>query len=288
MSKKPTRTGEFSDEAFTPGWVEFHCEHELVMEWYVKNQKEAGVQYPFVFDPYPESGPPYFCIRLILGNEYFYWTGETVMPFKEPDTACVCGEPLAYWTGWAHGVPSQRIRNVCPKCGQIFSLNGKSCDILDGWTRDRSPLLGGLTFRFALAVDCHKYSPREEQSFRAFHLRPNFLELWRTTLALRTKWSAPRISGGPNSIPIREKPIRSDRSGAVMGELASRVRGNIDLMGSELVVLHNPASLGITSTQTGPGGGPGASISLFDSAYQFFGGSEWRRQWKPGWSKPPS
>jgi hypothetical protein len=177
--KKPTRTQGFASEPFTPSWVEFHSEHELVLDWHVQNQKEAGVQYPFVFDPYPDSGSTYFYVRLILGHEYFYWIGENVTPFDDADTRCVCGEQLAYWTGWAHGVGSQRIHYVCPKCGRGFDPSGKTCQILDGWTGVPAPLLGGLAFRFALVVDCHKHWPHEEEEGRRFHLRPEFLDIWR-------------------------------------------------------------------------------------------------------------
>lgn len=94
--KKPAKIHEFDNEPFTPSWVESHCQHELVMHWDVQDLREAGVQYPFVFDPYPNSGPPYFYIRLILGNDYFYWTGENVMPFDEAATECTCEEQLSY------------------------------------------------------------------------------------------------------------------------------------------------------------------------------------------------
>jgi hypothetical protein len=175
---KPTRTEKFGSEPFSPSWIEFHSEHELVMDWYVRNQKEAGVQYPFVFDPYPDSGRPYFYIRLISGHEYFYWIGENVAPFDDADTTCVCGDQLAYWTGYADGVGSQRIHYICPKCARCFDPSAKTCQILDGWTGEPAPLLGGLTFRFALVVDCHKYWPREEEAGRRFHLRSEFLDLW--------------------------------------------------------------------------------------------------------------
>lgn len=177
--KKPARVQEFDSQPFTPSWVEFRSEHELVMDWHVQNLREAGVQYPFSFDPYPDSGPPYFYVRLIVGNDYLYWTGENVMPFDEEATNCVCNEQLSYWTGWAQGVGSQRIHRTCPKCGRAFDPSEKKCDILDGWTGAATPLLGGLTFRFALVVDCHKYWPQEEEALRRFHLRPEFLDLWR-------------------------------------------------------------------------------------------------------------
>jgi hypothetical protein len=180
--KKPARVQGFDNIPFTSSWVEFHSQHELVMDWHVRNLREAGVQYPFVFDPYPDSGPPYFYVRLILGRDYFYWTGENVMPFDDATTECVCGEQLSFWTDWAHGTPSQRIQMVCPQCGQRFDPSGKACDILDGWSGAPTPLIGGLTFRFALVVDCHKYWPHDEDAARRFHLRSGFLDLWRKTI----------------------------------------------------------------------------------------------------------
>ncbi len=114
--------------------MEFHSQNDLVMDWHVQDLRDAGVHYPFVFDTYPDSGPPYFYVRLILGHDYFYWTGENEMPFDEAATKCICGEQLVYWTGRAHGVGSQRTHCACPKCGRGFDPSGKACDILDGWT----------------------------------------------------------------------------------------------------------------------------------------------------------
>jgi hypothetical protein len=179
MAKKPTRVQAMDSQPFAAGWVEFHSQYELVVEWHVQNLREAVVQYPFEFDPYPDSGPPYFYVRLILGQEFFYWTGENVMPFEDASTKCLCGEQLAYWTGWAHGAPSERIHRACPRCGKEFDPSGKVCKILDGWTGAASPLIGGLTFRFAMVVDCHKYWPHDREASKRFHLRADFLDLWR-------------------------------------------------------------------------------------------------------------
>jgi len=49
--KKPTRTQGFSSDPFSPSWMEFYSEHELVLDWHVQNQREAGVQY--LEDPKP-------------------------------------------------------------------------------------------------------------------------------------------------------------------------------------------------------------------------------------------
>jgi len=67
----------------------------------------------------------------------------------------------------------------CPKCRHEFDSSEITCDVLDGWTGEPSPLAGGLTFRFGLVVNCHKYFPKEEEAARRFRLRPEFLDLWR-------------------------------------------------------------------------------------------------------------
>ena len=179
IRRKPAMVSQFAPEPFTASWVEFHSQHELMLEWNVRDMSSAGVQFPFVFLPYPDSGFTYFCIRLILGSDYFYETAENVMPFEADATRCSCTEQLVYETGWTAGLASERIHSICPKCGRSFDPSVAACNILDGWTRASSPLIGGLTFRFALVVDCHKNWPREEEAGRRYQLRAEFLDLWR-------------------------------------------------------------------------------------------------------------
>lgn len=83
------------DKEFTASWLECLAEHEACLEWNVDNVAEAGMKYPFVFDPYPDSGPPYFGIRFFWAHDYVYETNECVMPFDERETTCSCGEQLA-------------------------------------------------------------------------------------------------------------------------------------------------------------------------------------------------
>jgi hypothetical protein len=120
--RQPALTQGFEAGPFTASWVAFHSGHELVLEWRVRNLLEAGVQYLFVFDPYPDSGPPYFQIQVILGDDYFYWTGEKVMPFDLAAITCQCGEQLEYATGWQHSLASARIHQSCPRCCRQFDL----------------------------------------------------------------------------------------------------------------------------------------------------------------------
>jgi hypothetical protein len=175
---KPGQSQAFPPVAIESSWVEPHMNNEFVLEWWVDDSGQAGVKFPFVIVPYPDPSQ-YFGIRMILGREYFYWTGENVAPFADSATHCACGDPLAYWTGFASGVPSQRIHPQCPVCGRAFDLSSISCDVLDGWTGKPRSLPGGLAFRFALQVDCHKNFPHDEETFRRFRLQDAFLDLWR-------------------------------------------------------------------------------------------------------------
>ncbi len=182
--KKPGRTYQFDEQPITAGWVEFHSQHELVLDWWINDSDAAGVQFPFDFDPFPDSGPPYFGVSLVLGQDYFSWTGENVTEVNERSTQCTCGNQLAHRTGYAQSAGSERIYRICPKCGREFDPSALTCDVIDGWTGQRSPLEGGLTYRFGMIVNCHKYWPREEEEGRRFKLRPEFLDLWRTHIGV--------------------------------------------------------------------------------------------------------
>lgn len=179
IGRKPCRSEPFEATPFEPGWVAFHSDHELVFTWWVNDAIKSRVQFPFNFVPYPESGLTYFGVRIIIGPEYFYETAENVMPFHESDTQCCCGEQLAYWTGAVPGVPSQRIRLNCPKCGTAFDVSRSSAEILDAFTGERRSVAGGLAFRFALQIDAHKNFPHEEAQFRQYKLNKGIHELWR-------------------------------------------------------------------------------------------------------------
>lgn len=183
-NKKPIRSRPFDANPFTAASVEATSENELMLEWSVNNQREAGVQYPFVFDPDRDSGSAYFDIRLMLGHDYFYETDECIVPFPDNALRCKCGQKLAYRTGSARHLDPQRISFRCPKCSTIFDPSSLEYEYQDGLTGNTSLLKGGGAFRFCLQVDCGKYWPHDEEATRGFNLRPDVLELWRTHLAV--------------------------------------------------------------------------------------------------------
>ena len=177
VSKKPTRVHERDDRPLTAAWLETLAEHEIVLEWNIDNVMEAGVEYPFQFDPDPDSGPPYFAVRMFLGNDYFYETNECVTPFDEQGTHCKCGEQLVYDTGWSGVIGGSRIHHLCPGCGSEFDTSEITSEVLDVWTGEPS-VSGGMAFRFAIQVDCGKHFPHDEEEARRFKLRAEFLAIW--------------------------------------------------------------------------------------------------------------
>jgi hypothetical protein len=183
LHKKPSRSEPFAAKPFEPSWVASHGDNEVVFEWWVNDAAESQVDFPFAFVPYPETGLTYFGIRVIVGDEYFYWTGETVMPFPESETQCRCGEQLAYWTGFASGVPSQRIHRECPKCRRAFDVCAIVGEIIHPWTGESRSVRGGMAFRFALQVDAHKNFPHNEELFRKYQIKEEIHELWMAHIA---------------------------------------------------------------------------------------------------------
>lgn len=218
VSKKPTRVHERDDRPLTDAWLETLAVHEIVLGWNIDNVVEAGVEYPFQFDPYPDSGPPYFAVRMFLGNDYFYETNECVAPFDEQAMQCKCGEQMTYETGWSDVIGGSRIHHLCLRCGAEFNPSDRNSEVIEVWTGEPSVLPGGLTFRFALQVDCGKYFPHEEEEARRFKLRPEFLATWEEKIGVPSNWFSPLgevrcLPGYPASQPpvVQFWPLPEDR-----------------------------------------------------------------------------
>jgi hypothetical protein len=184
ISKRPFNEHPFPAEPISARWIEQLGRNELVLSWHVDNMDEAGVQYPFSFDPWPNAGPPYFTIQIALGDDYFSQFAENIAFLNEQKTKCSCGEQLAYEAGWGPAMGSRRIRRLCPKCGRTFDPSNLACEIQDGWTGEPQVSMGGANFRFALEVDCGKYFPHDEEGFRKFKPREEFLAFWRTHIGV--------------------------------------------------------------------------------------------------------
>jgi hypothetical protein len=70
---------------------------------------------------------------------------------------CGCGGNLEYDdTGWSLG--DKTIRQVCPECGTAFRPQDQIADIVDQ-NGNKTPLPGGMCYRFAIVIDCSKDHP---------------------------------------------------------------------------------------------------------------------------------
>lgn len=140
--------------------------------------EEAGLEYPFTFGE--DDVFNYHQITLYVADDFV--THDWTNTFQSPiDDSCQCGTKLRYdpdrdYPAYvaAHSIDG-RIRRVCPTCKAPFDPTGRASVMNDGWEEGRSaPLPGGITFRFAVRIDCHKGWPREHGRIS---LKPELREL---------------------------------------------------------------------------------------------------------------
>jgi len=184
FTKQPVVEHAFPDAAISPAWIDSIRGHEMALSWSVQDVQEAKVEYPFTFDPWPESGSPYFDIRTVDGDDYFSEFAENIPWLEGTVLKCTCGAQLAYESGWSGFAGSRRIHRKCPDCGRAFDPSTLTCEIQDGWTGEPQIIMGGLTFRFALVINCGKYFPHEEERFRKFKPRNELLALWHSHIGV--------------------------------------------------------------------------------------------------------
>lgn len=136
---------------------------------------EADVRFPFTVGADETSN--YHEYQIFLADDFTAWTNggftETV------SGACDCGAELEYdvlteypETLAAHD--ARRIRRSCPSCGARFDPGARSVAFQHGDGAAEEQLRGGLTFRFAIRIDCHKGWPR---SSARLALAPELLAL---------------------------------------------------------------------------------------------------------------
>jgi hypothetical protein len=103
--------------------------------------------------------------------EYVYQTSETVGWFGDSVNCSQCGMQLDHDAdSYLFGISS--IHATCPRCGTLFDPSNLPATYTHGWTGEKSVLLGGTTYRFALVID---NVPPEE--WVHFQVDPKFIEL---------------------------------------------------------------------------------------------------------------
>jgi hypothetical protein len=138
---------------------------------------DAGLQYPFTFGE--DDASNYHKIEIFLADDFVAhdWTNAFSIGI---DTRCECGTTLRYLPDqdhieWVPAIGNQaRIHRVCPRCGARFDPSTRATTFKPGWDATSEPLRGGVTFRFAVHIDCHKGWPRDHGRLR---VKPAFREL---------------------------------------------------------------------------------------------------------------
>jgi hypothetical protein len=138
--------------------------------------QEAGIQYPFTFGEDDLSNSHKIGIYLADDFVAHDWTNA----FGRIDSTCACGLKLAYDPDEkleyvAALVTDWRIKRTCPSCGAVFDPSLRTAEGTDGWDDNRRfEVPGGITFRFAVGIDCEKGWPRGQGRLA---LKPAFREL---------------------------------------------------------------------------------------------------------------
>jgi len=154
-------------------------ESDVLVQWPNSDLNLSGLKYPLSMVPGPEG--VYYDIEIHLAAQTVYHTSEIIDPFDE--IRCSCGADVQQFdpSGRCHFYDS-RLPNRCPACQMVMNYATLPLTIRDGWTGVESGAVGGVTYRFALVVDCGKYWPESEAA-----VTPEFLAVVEQTLGIKTR-----------------------------------------------------------------------------------------------------
>lgn len=127
--------------------------------WSVQSLDESGLVYPLV--SIPEFCDPYYEIEIHMASDFIECGSELIDPLV--GAACRCGRKLDYWDQNENVIvfSEKRLHRVCPACGRPFRPQEFSARVRDGRTGVAIDRPGGVTYRFAVVVDCGKAYPTE-------------------------------------------------------------------------------------------------------------------------------
>jgi hypothetical protein len=156
-----------------------HPESDAMVEWPNSNLKLSGLNYPLTVVPGPEG--VYYDIEIHLTEQTVYHTSEIIDPFDE--IICSCGSEIEpFEPSESSPLYDPRLPNLCPSCRTVMNYAPLSMKVRDGWTGDESEAAGGVTYRFAIIVDCGKCWPESEAT-----VTPEFLAIVEKALGITTR-----------------------------------------------------------------------------------------------------
>jgi hypothetical protein len=148
----------------------FHgfANRDLMVVWPVESLGASGLRYPL--EPLPFDDPAdavdcYYEIQLHFGHDYVYRMSESIDPF-DPSPSCHRGHALER-DAESEEDPfySSRLALRCPKCDAKFDPSEFIATGRDGWTGTAIRVPGGMTYRFAVVIDCGKFFGRRPLRF---------------------------------------------------------------------------------------------------------------------------
>lgn len=142
---------------FSPTLAAVTALRDAKITWPVVDCLRWGVVHPIT--PVPDFGDDvgcYYDLEMYLGDDFIAVFFQSV--FGIPEECSKCGTKLQY-----EDALGSRTSQKCLACGQAFRPQDFEAIYTHPGTGDESPLLGGVTFRFAVGIDCGKSWAHEKQ-----------------------------------------------------------------------------------------------------------------------------
>jgi hypothetical protein len=146
-------------EGELPRLLADHAQGDLLLGWSVDLSESSGIRYPLEPVPFSDAVAArdfYFEVQLHLGHDFVYDTSETLDPF-DPPPHCPRGHPVELESSHDdRPFFAPRLAVQCPTCGEAFDPTRLVATARNGWNGDPLLMQGGVTYRFALVIDCGK------------------------------------------------------------------------------------------------------------------------------------
>jgi hypothetical protein len=159
------------EESFTaplPDLFDNFAGRDLMVVWPVESLLASGLRYPLEplpFDDPADAADCYYEVQFHFGHDLIYHTSEIIDPF-EPQPTCPRGHALKYEPESDEDpFRASRLATMCPRCGSAFDPTHLVAVSHDGWTGAKLGIQGGVTYRFALVIDCGKFFSRKMHRF---------------------------------------------------------------------------------------------------------------------------
>lgn len=152
---------------------------DVLVGWPNSDLNLSGLKYPLSMVPGPQG--VYYDIEIHLAAETVYHTSEIIEPFDQ--IRCTCGAAVEpFEPSEPTPLYDSRLPNRCPACQSLMNYATLPMTLRDGWTDAASRALGGVTYRFAVVMDCGKYWPESGAT-----VIPEFFGMIETALGIKTR-----------------------------------------------------------------------------------------------------